>query len=292
MTAEAIASSVVEKAARLLHQAEFILVCAGAGLSADAGVDFGESKNFLKRYPYLREIGVYSAAHSIGFQWPTKSMEWAFYARHVEEVLLTPPANPNPYLQLDGITRHANRWVLTSNADDLFTRMGFDAERIWTRQGTYAHVQCLRPCSDQVWETKPIVERLLSQVDDRTGELADPAARPICPRCGGEMMLNVRGGSWFVEAPYHSQEERFQSWLRGIGSKRLVVIDVGSGFNTPTVVRWAAEAIVSRLPNAHLIRINLHHPDCYLPLDGRYISIQARGADAIGMLAATIKFLS
>jgi hypothetical protein len=100
------------------------------------------------------------------------------------------------------------------------------------------------------------------------------------------MMLNVRGGSWFVEAPYHSQKKWFQSWLRSIGSRRLVVIDVGSGFNTPTVVRWAAETIVLRLQDAHLIRINLHHPDCHLPLDGRYTSIQARGMDALSMLAA------
>lgn len=36
-----------------IRDAEYILIGAGAGLSADAGYDYLESAEFLKRYPYL-----------------------------------------------------------------------------------------------------------------------------------------------------------------------------------------------------------------------------------------------
>ena len=35
------------------------------------------------------------------------------------------------------------------------------------------------------------------------------------------------------------------------------VLDIGSGFNTPTVVRWPMERVAARHPNARLVRINL-----------------------------------
>jgi NAD-dependent SIR2 family protein deacetylase len=275
----------IEELSGIVAEAEFVLIGAGAGMSVDAGVDFGEREHFLRRYPYLRPIGVHCAGHSIGFRWPTKSMGWAFYARHVHEVLFMPPANPDPYLHLKSITEHADRWVLTSNADELFARTGFEPDSIWTRQGTYARVQCLKPCSDFVWETAPIIERLLPLVDLGSGEFRDVSAVPRCPKCGGDLMLNVRGGDWFVEKPYESQQNNFLEWLGRAAKGRLVVIDIGSGFNTPSVIRWPCESIVARHPNAHLIRVNLDFPGTHTPLNDRCTSIAGRGADILEFLA-------
>ena len=216
MTHRDLTPELVQQVSRLISEADHILIGAGAGMSADAGYDYTESEEFLRRYPYLRAVGVLSRYHSIGFHWPTKTMQWAFYARHLQDVLYSPPPSPEPYIRLKAITERANCWVLTSNADNLFPRMGFDPERLWTRQGTYANLQCLRPCCEEVWESAPYVERLLPKVDHRTGELTDRSAVPRCPRCGGDMMLNVRGGSWFVEKPYESQGRRSTN-----GSARL-----------------------------------------------------------------------
>ena len=74
------------------------------------------------------------------------------------------------------------------------------------------------------------------------------------------MMLNVRGGFWFVERPYEGQRAAFQGWLRKAIGGRLLVIEIGAGFNTPSVIRWPCEAITVRHHGAHLIRINPQHP--------------------------------
>ncbi len=271
----------VRNLATLINEAEFILIGAGAGLSADAGYDYAESVQFLKRYPYLKAVGVHCRYHSIGFRWPTKSMEWAFYARQLQEDLYSAPPNPEPYIQLRELTDHADRWVFTSNADNLFPRLGFSADRLWTVQGTFAHLQCLRPCCEEIWESMPFVERILPRIDLNTGELTDPAVVPRCPRCGGDMMLNVRGGDWFVERPYEPQWLRFKEWLGKAAAGRLAILEMGAGFNTPSVIRWPCERIAARHPNAHLIRINLHHPTTHPSLNGRATSIAKRAAEVI-----------
>jgi NAD-dependent SIR2 family protein deacetylase len=281
-----ISADLTRHLARLIGEAEYILIGAGAGLSADAGYDYTERVQFLKRYPYLKAIGIHCRYLSIGFRWPKKSMEWAFYARQLEEDLYSPPPNPAPYLQLKSLTEHADRWVFTSNADDLFPRLGFSPERLWTAQGTFAHLQCLRPCCEEVWESRPHIERILPRVDLSTGDLTDPTAVPLCPYCGGDMMLNVRGGDWFVEKPYEGQRAAFGEWLRNAATGRLVVIEIGAGFNTPSVIRWPCEAIVSRHRNAHLIRLNPDYPETQYPLEARCTCIAARGGEVLSSLSS------
>jgi len=279
----------IRSLASRIRDAEYILLGAGAGLSADAGYDYLESVEFLKRYPYLRPVGVHCRYHSIGFEWPTKSMEWAFYARQMEQDLYAAPPDPAPYLRLRELTKHADRWVFTSNADDLFARTGFDPERIWTVQGTFSNLQCQQPCGEEVWPSRPYFDRILPCVDLSSGELTDPGVVPRCPHCGGDMMLNVRGGPWFVERPYAGQCAAFQSWLRKAGSGRLLVIEIGAGFNTPTVIRWPCEAITARHPGAHLIRINPHHPELHFPLGHRATLVAMRAGGVLAALSGRDK---
>ncbi len=284
-----LSGDLAQKLARIVGEAEHILIGAGAGLSADAGYDYTESVQFLKRYPYLKAIGVHCRYLSIGFRWPRKSMEWAFYARHLEEDLYSPPPNPAPYLQLKDLTARADRWVFTSNADDLFPRLGFSPERLWTVQGTFSSLQCLRPCCEEVWESRPYIDRLLPMVDLETGDLRNASAVPLCPHCGGDMMLNVRGGKWFVEKPYEGQRAAFLKWLEQAADGRLVVIEIGAGFNTPSVIRWPCEAIVARHRNAHLIRVNPDYPETQLPLGGRATRIAARAAPLLSLLSNSVR---
>ena len=280
-----LAPELIQTLASRIRDAEYILIGAGAGLSADAGHDYLESAEFLKRYPYLERVGVHCRYHSIGFEWPAKSMEWAFYARQLEQDLYGAPPHPEPYLHLRELTDHADRWVFTSNADDLFCRLGFDPARIWTAQGTFSNLQCLRPCCDEVWDSRPYVERLLQRVDLKTGDLTDASVVPSCPRCGGDMMLNVRGGSWFVEKPYERQCVAFQAWLRKAVEGQLLVIEIGAGFNTPSVIRWPCEAITARSHGAHLIRINPQHPKPRFPVGERATVVAMRASPVLSAVA-------
>jgi NAD-dependent SIR2 family protein deacetylase len=187
---------------------------------------------------------------------------------------------------LRSLTSGKDCFVLTSNADDLFERHGFDPALIWTRQGSYSRLQCLEPCSPApTWDAGPWVSRAVPAVDLRTEELSDPALIPACPRCGGEAMLNVRGGDWFVETPYLVQGERFDQWLSKVEGD-LLILDVGTGFNTPSVIRWPAERITAAHPRANLVRINPLRPEVPAQLGNRALGIPASGAALWSRLVA------
>ncbi len=198
-------------------------------------------------------------------------------ARHLEETRFSPPPEPAPYDLLRDLTAGRDRFVLTSNADDLFERTGFDPARIFTRQGSYARLQCLTPCSDDTFATEPWYRGALPAVDLVTERIDDPAAIPRCPRCGGPVVLNVRGGDWFVESPYAPRGARFAERLEGAASGRLLVVDVGSGYNTPGVIRWPAERIVADHPRANLVRVNLAHPATPVALGDRGLGVASTG---------------
>lgn len=43
--------------------------------------------------------------------------------------------------------------------------------------------------------------------------------------------------------------------------KNIVFLELGVGFNTPTIIRFPFEKMVKRMPKARLIRVNLSRPD-------------------------------
>ena len=175
------------------------------------------------------------------------------------------------------LLQHKDYFVLTSNVDAMFVRHGFESARVCSIQGDYANMQCLRPCRRVVWPSSPDVERLVAATDPVTQEVTDPRTLPRCPHCGGKVFLNVRAGSWFVDAPYLPALSDLNAWIRNAGDAPLLVLDVGSGFNTPTVVRWPMERVAAHIPTSRLVRINPAHPEVPPELGARALPI-SRGA--------------
>lgn len=166
--------------------------------------------------------------------------------------------------------------VMTSNADCLFAQAGFDPQRIFTPQGSYARFQCLAACApDAYFDSAPWVQRALPHLD-----LADPRVPedkreliPACARCGGDVFFNVRGGDWFLEAPHREAEARYTAHVEGMlrsaeeQGKTVVVLELGSGFNTPSVVRYPSEMLAQR--GARLLRVNREHPEVHAQVPAR-----------------------
>src|SRR4051812_9134602 len=106
--------------------------------------------------------------------------------------------------------------------------------------------------TQQVWDARPVLDRALAALDPATLVIHDPAAVPCCPHCGGRVVMNVRGGDWYIETPSLEGGRRFAAWLKQCrtAGKRLVVVEVGAGFNTPGVIRGRNEAIVAATAGA------------------------------------------
>jgi len=99
----------------------------------------------------------------------------------------------------------------------------------------------------------------------------------ICPNCKkARLFPNVRGGDWFIHDHWNPAQDRLIQWLENIqnGYQKLVILEIGAGFNTPFVTRTPMESLArSRNKNVRLIRINPQYPE--VPPDLRAVGIKA-----------------
>jgi O-acetyl-ADP-ribose deacetylase (regulator of RNase III)/NAD-dependent SIR2 family protein deacetylase len=187
-----------------MNQADRVLIGAGAGLSADAGVDYTDEAEFATKFPELVKRGLRAPYQMIGYSALPPEAFWGYWLRHVSDVRYG-DGRRVVYQRLFDLVREKDWFVLTSNVDALFARNGFNPARVCSIQGDFGFLQCLTPCSADLWPSAPVLERLLREIDPATQALRDPLLAPICPRCGGPVFFNVRGGDWFVEAPWRRQ---------------------------------------------------------------------------------------
>ncbi len=277
----------IRECAELLRQADFVLVAAGAGLSADAGIDYRDRVSFAQRFPALVKRGIRMKAELIGYtDWPPE-VEWGYLAMHVNDVRFNHPPHP-VYGDLLELVSPKNYFVITSNADGMFVRNGFDSDGIFTPQGDYALMQCLKPCRNVTWATKPVIDRILPTVDPETQEVTDHDVIPRCPYCGGPVFMNVRGGHWFIDEPYKEQMERFENWMSSAWAGRLLIVEFGVGFNTPGVIRRPMERIVLSHPSSNLVRVNIEYPQAPKEITNRGLSLQARALEVITALKRSL----
>ena len=279
-----ISSRTFDRIADLLRSADQVLVGAGAGLTAAAGIDYTDTEAFERVFPFMLRHGVTMQMEAIGrFDWSPELL-WGYWATHVNYVRFTPPPH-DVYDKLVALIGNKDHFVITSNVDCLFTRNGLSEERIFTPQGNYAFYQCRRPCTQQVWEFEPVMRSLLANQIPITGEVPDAATHPRCPNCGGQVFLNVRIDAGMVETPYVEQSKRFRKWISKVDRGRLLVLEAGAGFNTPSVVRWPMEQITHHFENAHLVRINSAHPEVPVALTGKATPVKTGAGVAIEELA-------
>ena len=275
--------------ARWIREADRVIIGAGSGLSAAAGLDFGDEEDFAERFPALVRRGLKAAYQMIGYSDLSEAAFWGFWSVHVMQMRFA-DGRSAVYEGLLRMVREKDCFVLTTNVDALFVRNGFDPDRVWSIQGDYAFLQCLRPCTAEVWPSAPFLHRAVAAIDPVTQEVADPESIPRCIHCGGNVFLNVRGGDWFLGEPYEAQRERWRAWFGGMRpGERLLLLDVGSGFNTPSVVRWPMERIALRDPEARIVRINLHHADLPRELGVRGLSVAAGARETLAAIAVAVE---
>ena len=84
--------------------------------------------------------------------------------------------------------------------------------------------QCSKACTKDIWEE---------------GEVPDD----ICPHCKAPLTGNTVDAEIYIEAGYLPRWEAYKKWQTGTLNRRLVILELGEGFKTPTVMRWPFEKI-------------------------------------------------
>ncbi|KAJ5662436.1 uncharacterized protein N7477_010052 [Penicillium maclennaniae] len=255
------------KARNWLNSATHLIISAGAGLSAATGLDYTSPTLFTTHFPAFHSKGLRKLYDVFGYKnWDSDLQKWGYYFKHLDMVRSWPtsPLYAN-LLQLVSRFRK-NYFVRTTNADGFFVKNGFDARRVATPQGSYRYLQCFRKCRpDAVFEAMDFVDRGLSFIDPVSQCLTDESFVPRCKYCQGEVTLCVRGGGYFNEGPFEEMEREYKGFIKGLQEMKgvdVVILELGVGLNTPGVLRWPNEDLVSESEGFKLIRVGMDASGC------------------------------
>lgn len=151
------------------------------------------------------------------------------------------PEVKEAYQALYHIVKDKNYFIVTTVVDGAIFGSGLDASRIVAPCGNENWRQCAKSCTKDIWEK---------------GEIPDD----ICPHCGAPLIGNTIAAEEYIEEGYFPQWERYKKWLAGTLNRNLLVLELGSGFKTPTVIRWPFEKTVFLNQKAHMYRVNGKFP--------------------------------
>ena len=265
----------IEKAKEAIKEADAVLITAGAGMGVDSGLpDFRGTEGFWRAYPIAKRLGLRfeELANPRWFKENPK-LAWAFYGHRLNLYRETQPHKGFYILKKLGESKKGGYFVFTSNVDGQFQKAGFDEKKIVEIHGSIHHLQCTRPCSDDIWPA----DNVKVEIDMEKFEAKEPL--PKCIHCGDIARPNIlMFGDWeWISDRTAAQEFRFERWLEKLEymDYKLVIIEIGAGKAVPTV-RITSERIAS-MYDAKLIRINPRDYD----VPSGHISIPMGGLEGI-----------
>ena len=243
----------LKKTKLLIDNADYVIIGAGAGLSTAAGFLYS-GKTFDKYFADFKDKYGFNDMYSGGF-YPLKTEEekWAFWSRNVYINRYKSKAN-NLYKQLFETIKNKDYFVITTNVDHQFQLAGFDKSRLFYTQGDYGLFQCSVPCHNKTYDNK---ELILKMVKDQKDMKIPSNLIPKCPVCGRTMEMNLRADDRFVQDEgWYKHAELYQEFVEKAQNKKLVLIEIGIGYNTPAIIKFPFEKMTYKNKNTNLIRIN------------------------------------
>ena len=250
----------VDKLRCALEQADTVIIGAGAGLSTSAGFVY-TGERFQENFHDFAEKYHFHDMYSGGF-YPYDTLEehWTYWSRYIWINRYTPAPKP-VYEELLELVKDKDYFVLTTNVDHQFQKAGFEKKRLFYTQGDYGLFQCSEPCCQKTYDNEDVIRQMMEQQEDMRvpRELV-----PYCPVCGKPMSMNLRADDTFVEDEgWHRASERYAEFLRRHECTKTLFLELGTGMNTPSIVKFSFWRMVYQWPDATYACINLN--EAYAP---------------------------
>ena len=171
----------------------------------------------------------------IGKEWALRDDEKDIRFRHLSD-----PAQSDlmaAYEELYQLIQDKDYYIVTTLTDGAIYEMPFDKNRIVAPCGNIHWRQCSKACTKDIWEE---------------GEVPDD----ICPHCKAPLTGNTLKAETYIEEGYLPRWKDYMKWQTGTINRSLVILELGEGFSTPTVMRWPFEKIIYFNQKSKLYRIN------------------------------------
>lgn len=275
-----------KQAARAVHEAQGLLITAGAGMGVDSGLpDFRGTEGLWREYPPLKRLGL-QFTDMANPDWFARDpcFAWGFYGHRLLLYRRTVPHSGFDVLRQWADNMPSEHFVFTSNVDGQFQRAGFADERIVECHGSIHFMQGL--------DGGPVIpadEVTLPEVDPANLRLKEdtlprmPDGSPARPN-----ILMFGDGGWDGSRT-NVRHRGFSAWMADLRSRHLpvVVVELGAGEAVPTV-RMTSEA-VARNFGCHLVRINPR--DSHVPRGVKGIGLACGAAEGLAMIDAELTTL-
>jgi NAD-dependent SIR2 family protein deacetylase len=266
---------------RRLRDADAILIGAGAGLSTAAGFTYAGERferffpDFIKKY-HFRDM------YTGGFYpYPSKEEFWAYWSRYILINRYENPPKP-VYRQLLDLVKDKDYFVLTTNVDHCFQKAGVDKARLFYTQGDYGLFQCSLPCHRRTYDNE---ETILRMVREQRNMRVPTGLLPVCPKCGAPMTMNLRSDDTFVEdLGWNEAASRYVNFVQAHANKRLLLLELGVGMNTPSIIKYPFWRLTAQNPNAAYVCVNFGEAECPKQIEDRAIVVNADVADVLAAL--------
>ena len=276
-------SDKMERLERELAAADAVVIGAGAGLSASAGLTY-DGERFERYFSDFEEACGFHDMYTGGF-YPFKTREeyWAYWSRFI--LINRYMDAPRPvYADLLRLVQNKDYFVLTTNVDHCFQKAGFAKSRLFYTQGDYGLWQCSIPCHSKTYDNEEAVRQMVKEQKDRR---VPTALLPRCPVCGAPMAMNLRSDMSFVEDEgWHAAADRYAAFIRRHGTERLLFLELGVGGNTPSIIKYPFWRMTAQWPQAFYVCINRDEAFCPPEIAGRALCIDRDIGEVLTHLGA------
>ena len=184
-----------------------------------------------------------------------------------------------------------NFFVVTTCNDDIIWDASFDRDRVVAPLGTMKLMKCDKGCFKTVYPTEDVYNNIYdiivkySKQTDRTNmynELRE--AMPQCPMCKQVMSANIYKTNNYSAEGYREAWDTYTAWLQKTLNRKLVMIELGEGFETPTVIRWPFEKVAAVNNKSTLIRVNKSFWQIAEDIEGKALPVKMSGKEFVRRL--------
>ena len=267
---------------KLIEPADCILIGAGAGLSTSAGINYA-GEEFKKEFaPFIKKYGFTDLYTASFYEFETEEEKWAYFAKHIKFADTGRKATPL-YKNIYELVKNKSYFVITTNVDDQFEKAGFEKNKIFATQGSYSKLQCSEACHNKLYDDTELVNRMIEETDCN---LKIPTNLvPICPVCKERMEVNLRKDAYFVQDEnWYKQSKAYEDFVNNAKDKKVILLELGVGFNTPIIIRFPFEQMTMQNKNWNLVRINKDNVITWNDIEEKSILIQEDIANIINKL--------
>ena len=265
-------SEPIERLKAALRDCDAVVVGAGAGLSTAAGFTYSGERFEEYFSDFEKEYGFHDMYSGGFYPFATPEEHWAYWSRYIYINRYMDAPKP-VYDDLLKLVQDKDYFVITTNVDHCFQKAGFDKKWLFYTQGDYGLFQCSEPCCQKTYDNEQVVCQMVEQQKDMRipTELV-----PHCPVCGRPMTMNLRCDDTFVEDEgWHRAAERYSEFLRRHRELKMLFLDLGTGMNTPTIVKFSFWRMANEWSDATYACINLGEAYAPREIEAKSICINA-----------------